>query len=225
MTDLTSPLATRRRLTAVLVVLAWCAAVAVAATAGWLVVDRAGVSLLGSSGTGLGGPTVGAAPTASSTAAAGQISTLNTAGGRVSAVCTPAGAISLTGAFPAQGWSMEVNASGPQRLEVEFRSGSRKTEVSGQCSSGAAVLTQGHGSAGSSTSSPRSSSSTSDDHGGQRGGGSGGGSGGSGSGGSGSGGGGGDGSGGGSGKGSGGGSASGSGSGSGGSSGSGSSGD
>jgi hypothetical protein len=194
MTDLTSPLAARRRLTAVLVVLAWCAAVAVAATAGWLVVDRAGISLLGSSGTGLGGASVGGAPTASSTAAAGHVSTLNTAGGRVSAVCTPAGAISLAGAFPAQGWSMEVNASGPRRLEVEFRSGSRKAEVSGQCSRGAALLTQGHGSSGSSTTSPRPASSTSDDHGGQRGGGSGGGD---------------DGSGGGSGKGSGGGSGSG----------------
>src|SRR5262245_54575445 len=48
-----TPAPARRRVTAGLAVLAWCAAVAVAATGAWLVVDRAGSSLLGSTGPGL----------------------------------------------------------------------------------------------------------------------------------------------------------------------------
>lgn len=161
----------RRRVTAGLVVLAWCLAVAVAATAAWLVVDRAGISLLGGSGPGLtGGVGAGTATsTASSTASAtaGPSASLATAGGRVTGSCTPTGQISLGGAIPANGWSVEVNERGPQRLRVEFRSGSKKVEVEGVCRAGVAVLTVGdsHG-AVSTTRAPASSSSTSDDHGG-----------------------------------------------------------
>ena len=160
----------RRRLTAGLVVLAWCAAVAVAATVGWLVVDRAGVSLLGGSGPGLSG--VGAGPATASasatTSSAGHASSLNTAGGRVSAICTTAGAISLQGAIPVQGWRMEVNESGPKQLAVEFRKSSRKVEVVGVCRAGAAVLAlDKSGGGGTPTSTTRPAPATSsDDHGG-----------------------------------------------------------
>jgi hypothetical protein len=166
MTDLTTPIPTRRRATAGLVVLAWCAAVAVTATAGWLVVDRAGSSLLGSTGPGLGGAASGAGSTATSTGTAGQPSTLSTAGGRVTAVCSPTDAISLTGAFPAKDWRMEVKESGPQRLEVEFRSGSHKVEINGRCDGGVGVLSRDPGSGGSAPTAPQPS----DDHGGQGGG-------------------------------------------------------
>ena len=175
LTERTTPIPTRRRAAVGLAALGWCAAVAVAATAGWLVVDRAGISLLGATGPGLAGTPVGASATATSTGVAGQPSTLSTAGGRVSAVCTPTGAISMQSAFPATDWRMEVNANGPQRLNVEFRSGSRKVEIDGVCRGGVAVLTQGHGSGGGSgglsPTSPHPAASPSDDHGGQRGGG------------------------------------------------------
>jgi hypothetical protein len=169
----------RRRLTAGLVVLAWCAAVAVAATVGWLVVDRAGVSLLGGSGPGLSGVGAGTATAsaAATTSSAGHASSLNTSGGRVSAICTTAGAISLQGAIPVQGWRMEVNESGPKQLRIEFRKGSRKVEVVGVCRAGAAVLTldkSGGGGTPSSTTRPAPATS-SDDHGGGGGGGDGGG--------------------------------------------------
>jgi hypothetical protein len=170
----------RRRATAGLVVLAWCAAVAVAATAGWLVVDRVGSSLLGPSGPGLIGAPAGATATATSTGAAGQPSTLSTAGGRVTASCTAAGAITGRAIPASTSWRVEVNERGPQQLQVEFRSGARKVEVSGRCVAGVAVLTQGHDAGGASG--PTPSGTTTDDHGGGSGGGSGGGGSGSGSG-------------------------------------------
>lgn len=171
MTDLTEPtrLTTRtprRGAAAALIVLAWCAAVAVAATAGWLVVDRVGSSLLG--GPGLNGVPAAGSTATSSGAAAGQPRTLVTAGGRVTAVCPSPSAISLQSAIPTPDWRVEISSRGPQVLNVEFRSGSRKAEVDGVCRSGVPVLTQGHGgaSSGSRPASTSSTSSTSDDHGG-----------------------------------------------------------
>src|SRR3954471_19406737 len=137
------PAPARRRLTAGALVLAWCLAVAVAATAGWWVVDRAGVSLLGGSGPGLGNGVAGATATSSSTtppSAPGQPASLKTAGGRVTATCTPAGRITLAAAIPTTNWSLEQSGSGTRRLEVEFRNGGRKVEVQGSCRGGVPVL-------------------------------------------------------------------------------------
>lgn len=158
----------RRRVMAGLVVLAWCLAVGAAATAAWVVVDRAGISLLGGSGPGLGGVAAGTATsTASSSATAGPNASIATRGGRVTGSCTPTGRISLGGAIPATGWTVEVKERGPQRLRVEFRSGSRKVEVEGVCRAGAAVLTQEGSGRTTSSTGPVPASSTSDDHGGE----------------------------------------------------------
>jgi hypothetical protein len=163
----------RRGAAAGLIVLAWCAIVAIAATAGWLVVDRAGSSLLEASGLSLpaGG---GAQPTPSSTLTGASHGTgsLTTTGGRVSASCTPQGRISLQLAIPASTWRVQVREPGPTRLRVEFSSGARQVEVEGVCRAGAAVLTLGDdaasGSGGSSpTSAPaRITQPGVDDHGG-----------------------------------------------------------
>jgi hypothetical protein len=158
-----------RRAAAGLVVLAWCAVVAVTATAGWLVVDRAGVSLLGSSGPGLSG--VAAGPTTSTATATtpAQGAALNTAGGQVAATCGPTGAVSLQSAIPAQGWKVEYTPGGPKTLTVEFtRSGRATVEVHATCVAGRPVVTQdtrGSG-AGGSPSTPRPAATTTDDHGG-----------------------------------------------------------
>jgi hypothetical protein len=177
MTDLTEPtqLTTRtprRGGAAGLVVVAWCVAVAVAATAGWLVVDKVGSSLLGSSGPGLSGVPTGASTSSSSPTSGSGAGSLSTAGGRVTAICTSPQAIKLQSAVPTTNWRYEVNATGPRALNVEFRSGSRKVEVDGVCRAGVPVLTQGHGGSSSSSGPGASSSSSSDDHGGGRGGGS-----------------------------------------------------
>jgi hypothetical protein len=169
----------RRRMAAALVAFAWCAVVAVTATAGWLVVDRAGVSLLGGSGPGLSGATgAGATSTASSTATApGQASALMTTGGRVAATCGPNGAVSLQSAIPAPGWRLEYTPGGPKTLTVEFkRSGRRTIEVHATCVAGRAVVTQethASGGGGSGPSPAGSVATAPDDHGGDRGGGSG----------------------------------------------------
>jgi hypothetical protein len=163
---LAGPAPGRRRLTAGLVVLAWVAAVAVAATVAWVVVDRAGISLLGGRGPGLSGGVPGATSTASSTASAtaGHTASLSSAGNRVTATCTPAGVISLGGAIPASKWAVEVKDLSP-RLKVEFhRSGQPTVEIEGVCQSGVPVLTLGHGAANPTGSTP----STTDDHGGNR---------------------------------------------------------
>ena len=172
MVETTAPPARgRRRMTAGLAALAWCAVVAVAATAAWVVVDRVGGSLLGGSGPGLTSAGAGL-PTSSATSAAASsgASSLSTAGGRVAASCTPTGGIALTFAIPADTWGVEVNERGPARLRVEFKRGSQRVEVTGTCRAGLAVLTPGagHGSSGQNSPAPASSSSSSDDHGGNR---------------------------------------------------------
>ena len=179
----------RRRAATGLIVLAWCAVVAVAATAGWLVVDRAGVSLLGGAGPGRsGGVGAGGGATASATASSGPTGSLGTAGGRVTATCTPDGAVSLSSAIPAPGWRVEHTPGGPKTLTVEFKRNGRTIEVQATCVGGRAVVTLDSGAAGASggsggASAPASArpsvSTAPDDHGG---GGSGGGSGGGGSG-------------------------------------------
>jgi uncharacterized membrane protein YgcG len=163
---------THRRLAGGGIVLAWCAVVAVAATAGWVVVDRAGVSLLGASGPGLsGGVAAGATPTA--TTVAGRVASLATAGGPVTATCPAARSVSLQSATPAQGWQVEVAASGPAQLRVEFRRSGHKVEVTGVCRAGVAALsartsTSGTGTSVTAPARTRStpSPSTTDDHGG-----------------------------------------------------------
>jgi hypothetical protein len=182
MTEAATSAPGRRRLAAAGMVLAWCAVVAIAATAGWLVVDRAGISLLGATGPGLsGGVGAGAAATTSAAAPPGATASLTTTGGRVTATCSPAGLISLQSATPAQGWSVEVTPSGRAQLEVEFKRSGRKVEVSGVCRGGVVVLTRDAGAPSGRTGPTPASTvrapSTVDDHGGATQGGGGGGSG------------------------------------------------
>jgi hypothetical protein len=153
--SMTEQSSARRRLTGGGIVLAWCAVVAVAATAGWVAVDRAGVSLLGASGPGLSGGVDTAGRPAVTSAVAGPVATLATTGGRVTATCTAARSIALQSATPAQSWRVEVAPGGAAQLKVEFRRGARGVEVQGVCRAGAAVLTvvtSAHG-----TTTPRSS--------------------------------------------------------------------
>jgi hypothetical protein len=159
----------RRRLTAAGMVLAWCVVVAIAATAGWLVVDRAGISLLGASGPGLsGGVGAGAAATTSAAAPPGATASLTTTGGRVTVTCTPAGQISQRSATPAQGWAVEMTPTGGTRLTVEFTRSGRSVEVHGACRAGVAVLTRDvpGKDAGSGTTATSAPGGTTDDHGG-----------------------------------------------------------
>lgn len=61
--------------------------------------------------------------------------TWSVTGGTVAASCT-GGAISLLYATPADGWTVEVGAAGPERVEVELRQPGLETKVVALCSGG-----------------------------------------------------------------------------------------
>ena len=61
--------------------------------------------------------------------------TWSVTGGTVAASCT-GGAISLLYATPADGWTVEVGATGPERVEVELRQPGLETKVVALCSAG-----------------------------------------------------------------------------------------
>ena len=61
--------------------------------------------------------------------------TWDVTGGQVSASCRGA-EISLLGATPLDGWSMEVKHDGPQEVEVEFRRGEAETGLNARCVDG-----------------------------------------------------------------------------------------
>ena len=132
-----------------LVVGAWVLVVAVAASIGWFVVDRAGASLLEASGISLGAPsTTPATGTATASLADSHSTSMTTAGGRVAAICTTSG-IALQIATPAQGWRMATEASGSGKLEVTFTKAAKEVGVEGRCVGGVAVLSLSHGKGGS----------------------------------------------------------------------------
>jgi hypothetical protein len=70
--------------------------------------------------------------------------TVFTPGGQVSAACTGAETITLQGAVPASGWTVDVEESGPERVRVEFEQGEQEHKVTVRCGEGRLVSeTQG----------------------------------------------------------------------------------
>ena len=65
--------------------------------------------------------------------------TFSVQGGTVAAACTGS-SVSLKSAQPKDGWRVEVKDHGPEKLEIEFRSGEQENEVDDQCSGGTPVL-------------------------------------------------------------------------------------
>lgn len=57
-------------------------------------------------------------------------------GGQVTAACTGPDTIKLLGAVPVAGWSLEVESEGPEKVRVDFESGSEETEIKITCSTG-----------------------------------------------------------------------------------------
>jgi hypothetical protein len=57
-------------------------------------------------------------------------------GGQVTAACTGPDTIKLLGAVPVAGWSLEVESEGPEKVRVDFESGSEETEITITCSNG-----------------------------------------------------------------------------------------
>jgi outer membrane protein TolC len=66
--------------------------------------------------------------------------TWDVSGGQVSAACRGT-EISLLGATPLDGWSMEVKHDGPQEVEVEFRRGEAETSLNARCVNGTPQMT------------------------------------------------------------------------------------
>ena len=60
-------------------------------------------------------------------------------GGTVAAACSGS-SVSLKSAQPKDGWGVEVKDHGPEKLEIEFRSGEQENEVKIKCSGGTPVL-------------------------------------------------------------------------------------
>ncbi len=88
-----------------------------------------------------GGPTPSAAPVGPAAVAR----TWSTDGGTVGASCLGA-AISLLFATPADGWTVEVGAAGPEHLEVELKQPGRETTIVAVCADGVPQQTTGRGS-------------------------------------------------------------------------------
>jgi len=59
-------------------------------------------------------------------------------GGQVSAACTGPDTVQYLGGFPQPGWSMELEASGPDKVRVDFESGEEEeeSEIEIVCTSG-----------------------------------------------------------------------------------------
>ena len=86
-----------------------------------------------------------AAPTATSTTITAPIETTTTpldsgsfvtTGGQVTAACTGPDTITLLGAVPVAGWSLDVESSGPAKVRVDFESGEREAEIEVVCRTG-----------------------------------------------------------------------------------------
>jgi hypothetical protein len=149
--------------TVVLGVLAWVLVVTAGATLVWTVISRAGEGVAGDlpvTATETTSPretpseraTRTASPSESSSSPAPSQSTPSSsseepvaeparrawqgAAGIVIAECRGS-AISLKGAQPASGWSVEVDDTGPDRVRVEFESGDARTRVEARCAGGA----------------------------------------------------------------------------------------
>lgn len=74
--------------------------------------------------------------------------TWDVTGGQVSAVCTGA-TIGLAYATPSAGWSVEVESTGPQELEVDFSRGDERSRVGAECIGGTPEITRsGNGGGG-----------------------------------------------------------------------------
>lgn len=84
-----------------------------------------------------GTPTTPVAGTASSGPASGErvVRTWDVAGGELGVACADT-SITLLYATPRDGWSVEVNGTGPEEVEVSFRRGEAKTEVHSWCDAG-----------------------------------------------------------------------------------------
>jgi hypothetical protein len=59
-----------------------------------------------------------------------------TTGGQVTAACTGPDTITLLGAVPVAGWSLDVESSGPARVRVDFESGEHEAEIEVVCRNG-----------------------------------------------------------------------------------------
>jgi hypothetical protein len=137
-------------------VVAWVVVVAAGATLVWTVIAEAGAGVAGelpaptvtptSSARGSDGPsaTGPAAPTRSATGQSGEPEepagprrrTWQGAAGVVVAECR-GGAISLVGAQPASGWTVELDKTGPEELRVELENGEVRVRVEASCADGA----------------------------------------------------------------------------------------
>jgi len=152
----------RARRDVALAVVAWVVVVAVCASLVWAVISRAGRGVAGgedalptaeqSAPTGTpgtptrspsrspSGPTSDPSPSEGASAAPVRRNWQGAAG-VVSAECRGAAA-HLTGAYPHDGYGIEVDDNGPDRLRVEFESGDgdRRTRVEVTCRAGVPVL-------------------------------------------------------------------------------------
>jgi hypothetical protein len=58
-------------------------------------------------------------------------------GGQVSAACTGPNTIQYVSGFPRPGWTMELKASGPAKVRVDFESGEeQESEIEIVCTNG-----------------------------------------------------------------------------------------
>ena len=138
------------------VLLAWCAAAALAASVTWWTVSLVGrgrgaaedallsqaqvaADLAAERAAASQSPTPSQTPQATSepsTPAGDEIArTWDVTGGRVSASCR-GDDIGLLSYTPNDGWSVEAKHSGPQEIEVEFRRGESETTLNARCVDG-----------------------------------------------------------------------------------------
>ena len=152
---------------AVVIAMIWLATVAGVSATAWFAIDRAGRDLAGagvsplpavSAGTAVATPAPGGSPSRTKQAAQGSTSTtpsrsanprdrtVQVAGGQVSIRCTGT-TILLRIAQPDNGWRVEVNSSGPQNVDLNFRGGADdngpETQVRAACASGTPAFSVG----------------------------------------------------------------------------------
>ena len=141
----------------VAIAMIWLATVAGVSATAWFAIDRAGRSITGVDVSSLHVPSGATAsrtapPTAPPTAPSGSSpsspppsssyrdQSVSLPGGQVSVRCTGA-AVQLRIAQPANGWRVEVNASGPAQVDLEFKNGDddsgREARVTAVCKAGA----------------------------------------------------------------------------------------
>ena len=141
----------------VLGAVAWVVVVTLGATLVWTVISDAGAEVGGElpatttatsgassttpSGDGTSatpGPTSGSAPAPGGP----RRSSWRGAAGVVVGECRGQ-AVSLVGAQPASGWSIEVDKTGPEQLRVEFENGEGRVRVEARCVDGSPLFTTG----------------------------------------------------------------------------------